>query len=269
MKMQTAYRVIACLCAGNVLLTGSTLARLERRSSNNAENAASNVVIYQIEVDKMYVNSVVGHDMEKTYNAEKTAEASVAELPKEATEVISESELHEEETEKSSESGISDSSDMEISEESENSEESGMKISEEDVRLLQKATYAEAGICSEEAQRGVAATILERGRERGESIREVIFERGQFSCAKDGEIYLITNEGNIPVTDEMVENEKTTSAVLEAIENGAGENITSAIGGEPLYFYTPTELSEKESFARESISKRFQVDKMVFYRVWD
>lgn len=254
MKMQTAYRVIACLCAGNVLLTGSTLARLER-SSNNAENAASNVVVYQIEVDKMYVNSVVGHDMEKTYNAEKTAEASVAELPKEETEVISESELHEEETEKSSESGIADSSDM--------------KISEEDVRLLQKATYAEAGICSEEAQRGVAATILERGRERGESIREVIFERGQFSCAKDGEIYLITSEGDIPVTDEMVENEKTTSAVLEAIENGAGENITSAIGGEPLYFYTPTELSEKESFARESISKRFQVDKMVFYRIWD
>lgn len=251
MKMQTAYGVIACLCAGNVLLTGSTLARLER-SSNNAEYAASNVVIYQIEVDKMYVNSVVGHDMEKTYNAE----ASVAELPKE-------------ETEKSSESGISDSSDTEISEESENSEESGMKISEEDVRLLQKATYAEAGICSEEAQRGVAATILERGRERGESIREVIFERGQFSCAKDGEIYLITNEGNIPVTDEMAENEKTISAVLEAIENGAGENITSAIGGEPLYFYTPTELSEKESFARESISKRFQVDKMVFYRIWD
>ena len=255
MKMQTAYGVIACLCAGNVLLTGSTLARLER-SSNNTEYAASNVVVYQIEVDKMYVNSVVGHDMEKTYNAEKTAEASVAELPKE-------------ETEKSSESGISDSSDTEISEESENSEEAGMKISEEDVRLLQKATYAEAGICSEEAQRGVAATILERGRERGESIREVIFERGQFSCAKDGEIYLITSEGDILVTDEMVENEKTTSAVLEAIENGAGENITSAIGGEPLYFYTPTELSEKESFARESISKRFQVDKMVFYRIWD
>ena len=146
--MQTAYGVIACLCAGNVLLTGSTLARLER-SSNNAEYAASNVVIYQIEVDKMYVNSVVGHDMEKTYNAEKTAKASVAELPKE-------------ETEKSSESGISDSSDMEISEESENSEKSGMKISEEDVRLLQKATYAEAGICSEEAQRGVAATILRK-----------------------------------------------------------------------------------------------------------
>lgn len=255
MKMQTAYRVIACLCAGNVLLTGSTLARLER-SSSNEKNASSNVVIYQIEVDKMYVNSVVGHNMEKTYNAEKTAEASVAELPKE-------------ETEKSSESGISDSSDTEISEESENSEEAGMKISEEDVRLLQKATYAEAGICSEEAQRGVAATILERGRERGESIREVIFERGQFSCAKDGEIYLITNEGNILVTNEMAENEKTISAVLEAIENGAGENITSAIGGEPLYFYTPTELSEKESFARESISKRFQVDKMVFYRVWD
>lgn len=248
MKMQTAYGVIACLCAGNVLLTGSTLARLER-SSNNTEDAASNVVIYQIDIDKMYVNSMFGHNMEKT------AEASVAELPKEETEVISETELHEEETEKSSESGISDSSDM--------------KISEEDVRLLQKATYAEAGICSEEAQRGVAATILERGRERGESIREVIFERGQFSCAKDGEIYLITNEGDIPVTDEMVENEKTTSAVLEAIENGAGENITSAIGGEPLYFYTPTELSEKESFARESISKRFQVDKMVFYRIWD
>lgn len=142
------------------------------------------------------------------------------------------------------------------------------EFSEEEINLLMQTTYAEAGICSEEAQRGVAATIIARAREGGKSIQDVVFAKGQFSCAISGAIYLVTANGNIPVTMEMAGNETTKSAVEQALEEGAGQEITSVIGGEPLFFYSPEALSEEARQERSNISNSIYVDRMVFYRVW-
>lgn len=142
--------------------------------------------------------------------------------------------------------------------------------SEEDIELLKKTTYAEAGICSEQAQRGVAATILARAKEQNKTISEVVFARGQFNCAVANQIYLVTSQGNIIVTDEMANNEKTVSAVTEALQYGAGDEITSVIGGEPLFFYSPSvAISEAERNSRATISAQCDVDQMRFYRVWN
>ena len=114
--------------------------------------------------------------------------------------------------------------------------------------LLEKVTYAEAGICSFEDQQGVAAVVLARSKERHQSIKEVIFATNQFSTAINGKIYNITSEGNIEVTTEMAKTME--EPVNAAIKDGAGAVADaldakaiaqtlnkSEFGGEPLYFY--------------------------------
>ena len=141
----------------------------------------------------------------------------------------------------------------------------GVSLSQSDIVLLEKTTYAEAGICDEATQRAVAATILERADEREQTIEEVVFEPGQFSCAIDGEIYLITTNGNILTTSEMAK--QTSDAVSDAIMNGSG--ISNSLGGEPLFFYSNGGLDSYEAEKRSTISVSVTLDRVTFYRVWD
>ena len=141
----------------------------------------------------------------------------------------------------------------------------GVELSQSDFLLLKKTTYAEAGICDEATQRAVAGTILARVAENGQTISEVVFAPGQFSCAIGGQVYLVTSNGNIEVTEEMAE--KTATAVMTAITDGSG--IASGLGGEPLFFYSAGGLSAEELAKRSTISNSITLDRMTFYRVWD
>ena len=141
----------------------------------------------------------------------------------------------------------------------------GVEFSQSDFLLLKKTTYAEAGICDEATQRAVAGTILARAAENGQTISEVVFAPGQFSCAIGGQVYLVTSNGNIGVTQEMAE--KTATAVMTAITDGSG--LASGLGGEPLFFYSAGGLSAEELAKRSTISNSITLDRMTFYRVWD
>lgn len=141
----------------------------------------------------------------------------------------------------------------------------GVELSQSDFLLLKKTTYAEAGICDEATQRAVAGTILARAAENGQTISEVVFAPGQFSCAIGGQVYLVTSNGNIEVTEEMAE--KTATAVMTAITDGSG--LASGLGGEPLFFYSAGGLSAEELAKRSTISNSITLDRMTFYRVWD
>lgn len=141
----------------------------------------------------------------------------------------------------------------------------GVELSQSDFLLLKKTTYAEAGICDETTQRAVAGTILARAAENGQTISEVVFAPGQFSCAIGGQVYLVTSNGNIEVTQEMAE--KTATAVMSAITDGSG--LASGLGGEPLFFYSAGGLSAEELAKRSTISNSITLDRMTFYRVWD
>ena len=141
----------------------------------------------------------------------------------------------------------------------------GVELSQSDFLLLKKTTYAEAGICDEATQRAVAGTILARAAENGQTISEVVFAPGQFSCAIGGQVYLVTSNGNIEVTQEMAE--KTATAVMTAITDGSG--LASGLGGEPLFFYSAGGLSAEELAKRTTISNSITLDRMTFYRVWD
>lgn len=141
----------------------------------------------------------------------------------------------------------------------------GVELSQSDFLLLKKTTYAEAGICDEATQRAVAGTILARAAENGQTISEVVFAPGQFSCAIGGQVYLVTSNGNIEVTQEMAE--KTATAVMSAITDGSG--LASGLGGEPLFFYSAGGLSAEELAKRSTISNSITLDRMTFYRVWD
>ena len=141
----------------------------------------------------------------------------------------------------------------------------GVELSQSDFLLLKKTTYVEAGICDEATQRAVAGTILARAAENGQTISEVVFAPGQFSCAIGGQVYLVTSNGNIEVTQEMAE--KTATAVMTAITDGSG--LASGLGGEPLFFYSAGGLSAEELAKRSTISNSITLDRMTFYRVWD
>lgn len=141
----------------------------------------------------------------------------------------------------------------------------GVELSQSDFLLLKKTSYAEAGICDEATQRAVAGTILARAAENGQTISEVVFAPGQFSCAIGGQVYLVTSNGNIEVTQEMAE--KTATAVMTAITDGSG--LASGLGGEPLFFYSAGGLSAEELAKRSTISNSITLDRMTFYRVWD
>lgn len=134
----------------------------------------------------------------------------------------------------------------------------------EDVSLLTRITYAEAGICDESTRQAVAATVLARSNEMNMSIEDVIFAPGQFTPAINGQIYRVTSYERVLVTDEMAAG--CLTAVHKAIDQGAGEEITSILGGEPIFFYAPSGCTEEALADRANVPAKYYADKLVFYR---
>lgn len=116
--------------------------------------------------------------------------------------------------------------------------------SDEELLLMGKVIFAEAGSSSFLEQRGVAAVILCRSKEWNKSIEEVIFQRGQFSVVHGKKV--IYSGGVVPDELAML----MYPAIYEAVKGGGGAittNLTEQAkskgisvkkyGGEPLYFF--------------------------------
>jgi len=155
-----------------------------------------------------------------------------------------------------------------------------IEFSEEEINLLKKATFAEGGICSQDVQQAIAATIIERAKENNQTIQEVIFDKGQFSCVVDQKVCINIKNEPTPVTDEMAE--QVAEAVELAISEGAGKVAeelkkvaiekgldVEVYGGDPLYFYSPAACSQDQLEIRSSIQVTYSEDGVTFYRVWE
>lgn len=155
------------------------------------------------------------------------------------------------------------------------------RLREGEMDLLKKVVYAESGGSTTEEQLATAETILNRVAYKKNSLTEVVFEKGQFSCAKNGEIYTGMGETlRLMTTDRIPE---TTSQIVEYAVYG-GDDITEtrlmagaiqkgldpeiyARGG-ALFFYEASGCSEKELEARKDIEEEELIGTMRYYRNW-
>ena len=79
-------------------------------------------------------------------------------------------------------------------------------FSEEDEFFLKSVAYAEAGVDGKEAVKAVMHVLYNRTKAEGfgSSIREVVNKSGAFSSVRGGYVYLVTSEGNILVTQDIL-----------------------------------------------------------------
>lgn len=152
-------------------------------------------------------------------------------------------------------------------------------MTQEEELLFERLVFAEAGIEDEEAQLAVAAVILNRieSSQFPNTLKEVAFQKYQFSCVKNERIYVNSKE----VTQDMI-SEETKNAVQRALdgedptEEALRENAKElgldeekfASGG-ALYFYNPSACSKKALEKRASISVKVKFDSQNFYKIWD
>ena len=156
------------------------------------------------------------------------------------------------------------------------------RLSEYEKTLLLMVVYAESGGSTIEEQMATAETILNRVVTRRLSLTQVIFEKGQFACARNGNIYTGMGESLRLMTPDRVSNDTAQSveAVLyaksyitealltaEAIRVGKDPEVYGKGGA--LYFCELSGCSEKERASRENIAVSVQIGDHIYYKVWD
>lgn len=156
------------------------------------------------------------------------------------------------------------------------------RLSEYEKTLLLMVVYAESGGSTIEEQMATAETILNRVVTRRLSLKQVIFEKGQFACARNGNIYTGMGESLRLMTPDRVSNDTAQSveAVLyaksyitealltaEAIRVGKDPEVYGKGGA--LYFCELSGCSERERASRENIAVRVQIGDHIYYKVWD
>ena len=80
--------------------------------------------------------------------------------------------------------------------------------SEEDLYVLSHVIYAEAGCCSREIQIGVGSVVLNRVKDERypNTIKEVVFQKGQYACTWDGNYEKEPSQEAIDVAVYLLEN---------------------------------------------------------------
>lgn len=156
------------------------------------------------------------------------------------------------------------------------------RLSEYEKTLLLMVVYAESGGSTIEEQMATAETILNRVVTRRLSLTQVVFEKGQFACARNGNIYTGMGESLRLMTPDRVSNDTAQSveAVLyaksyitealltaEAIRVGKDPEVYGKGGA--LYFCELSGCSERERASRENIAVRVQIGDHIYYKVWD
>ncbi len=156
------------------------------------------------------------------------------------------------------------------------------QLSETEFNLLKMVTYAESGGSSAEEQMATAETILNRVAAKGISLTQVVFERGQFACARNGEIYtgmgdslrLMTLDRVPETTSQAVEhavygNDDVTEVLLTAEAIRLGKDPEVYAKGGALYFCELSGCSEKEQASRANIAVKVKIGDHIYYKVWD
>lgn len=144
-------------------------------------------------------------------------------------------------------------------------------ITDEEYTYLTMLVCCEAGYEPYEGKVAVAACALNRLDEGmgGNTLTDVIFSPGVFSCIWDWQFHL----GNVPydyygiLYDTAVDVQEAEKAVDAAL---AGNDPTrSKLGGGALYYYNPDACDDYENSIRSNLSKTCRIGNHVFYRVWD
>lgn len=159
-------------------------------------------------------------------------------------------------------------------------------FSEEDEFFLKSVAYAEAGIDGKEAVKAVMHVLYNRTKAEGfgSSIREVVNKSGAFSSVRGGYVYLVTSEGNILVTQDILPTYVNEAYETFVAEVQAGIDPTKELLQEQaylqglddpkfwqdgaLYFYNPYAISWNEQNARASIRVQIPIGSQYFYCYW-
>lgn len=156
------------------------------------------------------------------------------------------------------------------------------QLSEEEKTLLEMVVYAESGGSIAEEQMATTETILNRVATKKISLTEVVFEKGQFACARNGRIYTGMGDTLRLMTPDRVP-EKTvqvvqqtlyaksyiTEAELTAMSIEQGKDPEVYAKGGAQYFCELSGCSEKEKAARANIAVKIQIGDHIYYKVWD
>ena len=159
-------------------------------------------------------------------------------------------------------------------------------FSEEDEFFLKSVAYAEAGVDGKEAVKAVMHVLYNRTKAEGfgSSIREVVNKSGAFSSVRGGYVYLVTSEGNILVTQDILPTYVNEAYETFVAEVQAGIDPTKELLQEQanllgfeepkfwqdgaLYFYNPYAISWNEQNARASIRVQIPIGSQYFYCYW-
>ena len=138
-------------------------------------------------------------------------------------------------------------------------------LTEEELDLLEKLVYGEAGDSTIECQTAVAAVVLNRLESDifPDTITEVICQKGAFDSELNQEIY--TNGEK--VTNEMVD-ESTVKLAVEKALRGEDPTYSEKYGRGAWYFYMPGYLSAAEEELRKGIVDAIQIGSEVFFYIW-
>lgn len=142
-----------------------------------------------------------------------------------------------------------------------------MQVSDEDFNNLTMLVLAEAGGQPQDGKVAVAATVLNRYKERNyASIYDVIFDPGQFSCCYNG---YFCHAAGIPLSFSDYP-QYMINAAMNAVEEALqGKDPTrEALGGGCLYYYNPDYTPDDELALRANLQTTFRIGDHVFYREW-
>lgn len=152
------------------------------------------------------------------------------------------------------------------------------KIASEDLQLLAKITYAEAGNQTLEQQLAVAATILNRVESESfpNTIQEVISQKGQFSSVKGGTVMAFGEpvafsevpESCVQAAERALAGEDPTEELLRQEAISKGLNPDEYASGGALFFYNPDYCGSSEIEMRNSIQVKVEFGDHIFYKVW-
>ena len=152
------------------------------------------------------------------------------------------------------------------------------QIESEDLQLLAKITYAEAGNQTLEQQLAVAATILNRVESESfpNTIQEVISQKGQFSSVKGGTVMAFGEpvdfsevpESCVQAAERALAGEDPTEELLRQEAISKCLNPDEYASGGALFFYNPDYCGSSEIEMRNSIQVKVEFGDHIFYKVW-
>lgn len=153
--------------------------------------------------------------------------------------------------------------------------------SQEERQMAYKIAIAEAGLEDEMGQKLVINCAINNMKALGfTDLIQEFNEKGRYSSVIGGEVYILSGDRKILVTDEMITEEIMKSVDEAFLKDYSKELIEEAalnIGcDDPKYyeqgarfFYNPKAVSGEQASLRENITVKFSYGNHVYYSYWD